>query len=108
MEHKPYRIAERRKQMHMSQEELAAAIGTNQRQISRYENGVNEPSADVLVELADALSTTTDFLLGRSVDPNRPLRGEFDLDDVEKEVIKILRSKSPSEKKRVMEIVKLA
>lgn len=109
MEHKHYlRIAERRKELGISQEELAAAIGTNQRQISRYERGDNDPTGEVLISLADALDTTIDFLVGRSANPLRPLRNENDLDDVEREAITVLRSKPPTDRKRVVEIMRLA
>lgn len=72
------RIQERRKALSLSQEDLAEVIGTNQKQISKYETGKNDPTGDVLIALADALDTTVDYLLGRTNTPDRPLRG-FDL-----------------------------
>lgn len=102
------RIKQRREQLDISQEQLAQQIGTSQKQISKYETGKNSPTADVLDALADALNTTVDYLLGRTDTPERPLRSEMDLDEIEKEVIRILRSKKPADRKRVMEIMKLA
>lgn len=102
------RIRERRKQLHMSQEDLAALVGTNQKQISLYETGKNDPTGDVLIALADALDTTVDYLLGRTNTPDRPLRGAFDLDDIEREAIQVLRSKPREERKRIVEIMRLA
>jgi transcriptional regulator with XRE-family HTH domain len=101
------RISERRRQRNMSQEELAFHVATNQRQISRYERGENDPTGDVLVKIADALETTTDWLLGRTNTPDRPLRDADDLDDFEKETVKLLRSKTPEQKLKIVEIIKL-
>ena len=49
------RIEARRKVLGMTQEELAAAIGTNQKQISRWENGDNSPTAESIEAIAAAL-----------------------------------------------------
>lgn len=102
------RIQERRKQLGLSQEELAEIIGSNQKQISKYETGKNDPTGDVLIALAEALDTTVDYLLGRTGIPDRPLRGAFDLDEVEREAIQVLRSKRPEERRRIVEIMRLA
>jgi len=101
------RIRERRKFFRYSQEELADRVGTDQKQISRYENGVNDPTADVLANLARALETTTDWLVGLTDSPDRPLRGEYDLDEVEREAVKILRSKPAAERRRVVDILRM-
>ena len=55
-----------------SQADLAAKIGTDPGQISRYENGRMTPSAEAVVRLAEILDVTTDYLL---IDdsPRRPL-----------------------------------
>jgi transcriptional regulator with XRE-family HTH domain len=101
------RIARRRKALGISQEELAAAIGTNQKQISRYENGHNAPTAEVLVAMARSLDTTTDWLLGLSDFEERPLRGENDLNEDERELIRIYRSKPPSKRRQVVDIARV-
>lgn len=86
------RIATLRKQRDLSQEELAELIGTSQRQISYYETAKNEPTAGVIMSLAIALNTTTDYLLGLTDDPERPIRSLSDLDDQEAKVVKAMRS----------------
>lgn len=101
------RISQRRKLLKMSQEELAYRVGTNQRQISRYERGENDPTADVLIKLADALDTTTDWLLGRTDIQDRPLRGADDLNDLEKDIVRVVRTKTPEQRQRIVEIIKL-
>lgn len=48
----------------MTQKELAGRIGVTEAVISRYISGDREPKPDVLANLATALHTTSDFLLG--------------------------------------------
>lgn len=85
------RIAERRLLLGYSQEELAALIGTSQKMISRYETGM-EPGASKVRALAQALNTSTDYLLGLTDNPDRPLRNSGDLSTDEIEIVRVLRS----------------
>lgn len=101
------RIKERRKQLGMSQEELADLVGTNQSQISMYENDRNDPTGEVLIAMAHALDTTIDYLLGLTDNPERPLRSEHDLDAMEKQAIEILRSKPVQDRQKVIDILKI-
>jgi transcriptional regulator with XRE-family HTH domain len=101
------RIAQRRAALQMSQEDLAHAIGSSQNQVSRYERGVNVPTGDVLVALADALETTADYLLGRTEDPTRPLRSAADLDDDERQLLEIYRQKSPEKRTQIIDVAKV-
>lgn len=50
----------------MSQGDLATKSGLQPSAISHFETGNRSPSFDNLKRLADALSVTTDYLLGRS------------------------------------------
>lgn len=100
------RISERRRLLSMSQEELAFKIGTNQRQVSRYEREENDPTGDVLVKLADALNTTTDWLLGITQYPERGMRGTGDLDDVEIEALTLLRTLQREERDKIVKAIK--
>lgn len=86
------RIAKRRLDLNMSQEALAELAGTTQRQVSKYENGINKPTSEVLAKMADALQTSADWLLGRTDYPERIIRGQGDLSDDEIEMITIIRS----------------
>lgn len=58
------RIRELRTECGLSQKQLAAKIGVAINTVSQYENGKSKTSIDVLANLAVALDTTTDFLLG--------------------------------------------
>ena len=54
------------KQKGMTQRELANQIGVTEVSISRYISGARMPKANIVVYMADALNTTTDFILGRT------------------------------------------
>ena len=57
------RILALRKQKNFSQSDLAKAVGITYAQIGRYETKGTQPSAEVLKKIADALDTTTDYLM---------------------------------------------
>jgi len=59
------RLAQARQEAGLSQEQLAEMLGTTQRVISYWERAPVALRADQLTALANALSVTTDFLLGR-------------------------------------------
>lgn len=58
------RIAEQRKKLGLSQEELAEKLNISQKSISKYERGSRRPSYEVLVSMAALFGVTTDYLLG--------------------------------------------
>lgn len=62
------RIRELREERTLSQEDVAKAIGTNQRNIGRWEKNENEPTSGFLLKLADFFECSVDYLLGRSDD----------------------------------------
>jgi transcriptional regulator with XRE-family HTH domain len=57
------RVKALRKAKHWSQKELAGQLEIRFQQLNKYESGLNTPPIDMLVKLADALSTTVDYLL---------------------------------------------
>ena len=63
------RLRIRRKERNMTQEELADVIGYKKQTVSGYERGENEPDYQTLCKIADALSCTADYLLGREEAP---------------------------------------
>ncbi len=62
------RIKELRSERNLSQAEVAAAIGTTQRNIGRWETGQNEPTMSFLADLANFFQCSIDYLVGRSDD----------------------------------------
>lgn len=61
----------------MTQKELADKINTTEATLSRYVSGSRDPKADMLANIATALHTTSDYLLGIEQD-------EFDFPRVER------------------------
>lgn len=62
------RIKELRQQKKLTQSDLARLVGLTYIQIGRYETLKSTPSTDVLQRLAQALDTTTDYLMKGSED----------------------------------------
>lgn len=63
------RIKARRKELGLSAEQLAAKIGVSAATVYRYENGsIEKVSSDILAPLAQALHTTTYYLMGWDMD----------------------------------------
>ncbi|HEY3696896.1 helix-turn-helix transcriptional regulator [Phenylobacterium sp.] len=58
------RVRARRRQLNLSQSELAAALGVSFQQVQKYERGVNRVSGSTLVATAAALDITVGWLVG--------------------------------------------
>lgn len=65
------RIAMARKQKSWIQTQLSEALGVSIDTVRRWEQGKRSPDADMLQKLAQALDTTTGYLLGETDDPRR-------------------------------------
>lgn len=58
------RIVSELKRNNMTQKELADRVGATEAAISRYISGTREPKPEMLANIATALHTTSDYLLG--------------------------------------------
>ena len=58
-----------RKQMKLTQEQLAKKLGYTEKAISKWESGTSIPPAESLIMLADALNVTLDDLFGHESQP---------------------------------------
>lgn len=63
------KIKELRKNNKITQEQLGNAIGVSKMAISYFEKGKKSPGRESLEKIADYFNVTTDYLLGRSEDP---------------------------------------
>ncbi|AMQ19634.1 helix-turn-helix domain-containing protein [Geobacillus sp. JS12] len=66
------RLRKLRQEKKLTQEELGKKINVTKVSISGYENGNRTPDTETLQKLADFFNVTTDYLLGRTDDPNPP------------------------------------
>ena len=62
------RLSEEIKRNEITQRELAVRIGVTEAVISRYVSGERDPKPEVLANMATALHTTSDYLLGIEAD----------------------------------------
>ena len=60
------RLRELRKDKRMTQKQLADAVLKGRPDISRYENGKQQPDAVTLCRLGDIFNVSVDYLLGRT------------------------------------------
>jgi len=56
------RIRQLRQERRWTQAEFAEKLGVHQKQVSSYERGVNVPSTEILIKLAEAFNVTLDYL----------------------------------------------
>jgi transcriptional regulator with XRE-family HTH domain len=101
-----YRVAQLREKLGYGQEDLADLINTSQKQVSKYEHD-SEPGAEKLALLARALDTTTDFLVGLTDNPVRPIGNETDLSDDERHLLEIYRAKSVTKRRQAIEVLRV-
>lgn len=100
------RIKARRKQLELTQADLAFESDTSQGAISRYELGINEPTADAIITLALALNCSTDYLLGLTDIPYREV-SENELPEDERLLLQLYREKSKEARQRIVEVAKV-
>ena len=67
------RLKELREKSKLSQKQLAIKINISDRNYQRYEYGEREPNASTIISLANFYGVTTDYLLGRTDNPNAVL-----------------------------------
>ena len=60
------RLVSLRSERKLSRREVAAATGITERTYQRYENSERDPSAPVLLALAEYYHVSADYLLGRT------------------------------------------
>lgn len=64
------RIRDLREDSDKTQTEVAAFLGMKQPQYYRYETGLRDIPSDILIKLADYYGVSTDYILGRTNNPN--------------------------------------
>ena len=102
-------IAERirllRQERKWTQAELAERLGIHQKQVSAYERGVNLPSTEILIKLADIFDVTLDYLAFES--KGRPAK--LNIQDRELlrrfEMVDTLSEKEKSLAKEILDLV---
>jgi transcriptional regulator with XRE-family HTH domain len=83
------RLTELREKNHLSQTDVANRIGVTPALISAYEKTERNPSIDKLISLADVYHTSTDYILGRSLDD--PYSAYIEVSGLSDSQLRILR-----------------
>jgi transcriptional regulator with XRE-family HTH domain len=116
------RIKKLREKRNWLQKDVGEKIGVSSATINRYEKGLRQPDPDTINRLCDIFNTTTDYLLGRTDNPNpaknkKPRKGgtiithkgiEIELTEEEEEVVasivQALRERKEREKEEAATI----
>jgi transcriptional regulator with XRE-family HTH domain len=93
------RIRELRLYEKMTQERLAEDVNVTSKHISNIENGASKVSVETLINIANSLNTTMDFILQDSILCDGGL---------EKEITSLLKDCSKEKKERLVEYLRSA
>lgn len=88
-------IKQKRKELGLTQKELAKIVHTSQQAIARYETQKAEPSLEVLQALSEALGVPLSYFI------------DEDMSDTEKEYISLYRSLSKDNQDKALEYLRL-
>lgn len=109
------KVVQRRKELGMTQEQLAAAMGTSQAQVWRIESGHHNPTAKTLTRLEGALETSfgerfRDFPRAEQGSPGEQLAewresGVLVVSDADFERVLDLEGASPGQLRRLVRII---
>ncbi|MFP5110079.1 helix-turn-helix domain-containing protein [Neobacillus sp. C211] len=93
------RIKNRRKELNMSQAELADQVGLKPPAISQYESGARRPSFEVLRKLSFALKVSTEYLLSGLTKE----KTQEPLEHSDRVILRIVNSLSQQDKEKLVE-----
>lgn len=80
----------------MSQRKLADRVQITEQQLSRYISGDREPKPETIANIATALKTTSDYLLGME-------EGEFNFNQIRRLIARNASDMSDDEKRELMD-----
>lgn len=97
-------MLKRRKELHISQMELAKRSGVPQSTISAVESGIRVPTEETMSMIASGLGCTVGYLLGETTEHEKAADQE-DGGGVETEMLKLFRQLSSEKKEYVRGIL---
>ncbi len=92
------RIRALRKEKHWTQDNLSDAANISKTHMSHIETGTTKLSLPVIIDIANALDTTVDYLLGANVQSSAPI--------LKQEIADLLDECSPRELYTMMETMR--
>lgn len=95
------RLKQMRLKHHLTQAELADKLGADTKQISRWESGNGVPHAERLIDIAQILSVSVDYLLGVSDEPTIRVR----VDNLSAEEMAVITAMRRGEREEALKII---
>ena len=83
------------RKQNITQKQLADRLNTTEATLSRWVNGEREPKADMIANIATALNTSSDYLLGIE-------KNDFDFSKTERMLARNSSNLSNQEKKKLI------
>lgn len=109
------RIRELRLANGWKQSDLAKQLNVGQNTISNWETGRYEPDLDMLKRLSAIFACTTDYILGRTLEPSESDNNEIKkaaaqlgrpLDETDIRLLELLKRATPEQKQAMLELLK--
>ena len=94
-----------RKSKGLSQEELAVKLNVVRQTISKWEQGLSVPDADMLILLSEALETPVSVLLGEIVEESKPDDLKVISEKLEIINLQLARSRNAKRKKAIISLI---
>lgn len=98
------RIKELRKEKSITMKRLGEIIGVSEGAVSQYENGKRQPDYDILKKIADYFNVSTDYLLGRTDNPQQNI--DQQLEGIEFALYGEIKELTEEEKQDILNFVK--
>lgn len=98
------RIKELRKEKSITMKRLGEIIGVSEGAVSQYENGKRQPDYDTLKKIADFFDVSTDYLLGRTDNPQQNI--DQQLEGIEFALYGEIKELTDDEKQDILNFVK--
>lgn len=100
-------LKELRTESGLTQSQFAQAIGTSQKNISRWELGETEPSAYYLKKIAEFYKITTDYILGVEDDLGQKsyTAANTAITPEESKILNAYRALSPTNKQMILRML---
>ena len=103
-----YRILQRRKELDLTQEELAKRMGYKSRStINKIEMGINDIPQSKIIQFAEVLATTPAHLMGWDEDDNDS-PSEADLSEGELALLNLFRRVPEDKQQLVLQMIRVA
>ena len=103
------KILQRRKELGLTQEELAKMMGYKSKStINKIEMGINDIPQSKIIRFAEALCTTPSYLMGWEEDEEKNAPEEPRLSEGEKKLVELFRLVPEDKQQLVLQMIEIA